>query len=305
MKCDRCGLEKAEACLNGNIPNEDRSQARMCPNLSLSLRYEDALKRIHPMAKDARAIKSSPLFTPKANAHSESGIDLTRKNVYIQGITWGQFMPHLKLIQLCKNIKIRVVTDGDLRDIFVGDKSYKAKPVARRDKEEAINGLGGLLELNDDLLIVRVGFLGHTNKAGAGLLHETLLYRAAASKPCWIFESSHISVTWTFSKGSEVTNMLAKSYQEVCLSSSDPPSEDLLGLNHDGPTEIEGPSEYGAAVPEDEDVGLPMPLPTPTTPKTRVVTNLEDLPAAPAGGGGDLLNFGDGKKKYKNKKGWS
>lgn len=294
MNCERCGLAKNPICLNGNVPNEDRTVARRCPNLTLSLRLEEAKKRVDPRAKDARVITSSPLYTPRRNHTSEPGVDLTGRNVHIQGITWNQFMPHLKLIQMCKNIKIRHVTDGDLRDIFVGNKNYKARPLRLRENEDTFNGIGGLLEANDDLLIIRVGFLGYKNAAGPGFLSETLLYRMAASKPCWIFESSHALVSWRYTKDADVENLVSK-YMQVHLTSPDPATEDLSGMQYDGPAEDVGPSEFNSAVPDDDgEVSLPVPD---TGTKITTVSNLED----DLSGGPDLFDFEDRKPKKKRR----
>lgn len=295
MNCDRCGLAKSDLCLNGSVPNEDMTVARRCPNLTLSLRLEEAKKRVDPRAKDARVITSSPLYTPRVNATAEPGVDLTKRNVHIQGITWNQFMPHLKLIQMCKNIKIRILTDGDLRDIFVGNKQYKAKPIARRDKEEVFNGLGDLLEMNDDLLIIRVGYLGYKNTAGPGLLYEALLYRMSVSKPCWIFESSHNNVVWRYSKDLEVESLIHK-YHRMNMTSPDPATEDLSGMQQDGPSEDSGPSDYNSAVPEDDgEVSLPVPE---VGSKVTTVTNLEDDNQM---SGDSLFDFDDRKPKKKRR----
>lgn len=304
MKCNRCGLEKAEPCLNGNVLNEDRSQARMCPNLAKALKYEAALKRIHPMARDARLIKSSPLFTPKVNVACEPGVDLTRNNLYIQGITWGQFLPHLKLIQLCKDIKVRVITDEEIRSVFVGNDSYKAKPASKRETVETLNNLPELMSRDYDLVIIRVGFLGYKNISAAGAFREGLMYRAGHSKPTWIFESSHKSVIWRYSKDEDLEHYLTN-YREIHLTSADPPIEDLTGLTLAGPELSDIPSEYNSAVPGDDDVSLPEPAPRQ---RTKVVTNLEDekpsfQSQSGSFGADSLLNIGNDRKKFPKRKG--
>jgi hypothetical protein len=81
------------------------------------------------------------------------------------------------------NMFIRITSDREIRDVYVGSKSR----AARGDEEGSIyNSLEDLME-PPSLCIVRLNELSYKNKAAPGALEEAICYRIDRDKPTWLY----------------------------------------------------------------------------------------------------------------------
>lgn len=146
--------------------------------------YARALKvHLGPEIAGAPLITSSPLY--------DHGVtDRTGDDLHLRGEWHANVLPHLKWALGCKgpSFRFRVVTDEKLKNVYVGAESYQAR-ARQKNKEEVVNSLSDLVVGDISLLIIRLGFLGHTNRAMAGVLKETLMLREAASRATWLVDS--------------------------------------------------------------------------------------------------------------------
>lgn len=182
----------------GFIVREDET-TKTCPHILVQRFYAkwlrslgDAAQPMIDIPRDER-LRETPLYVP-------GEVDLTRQNVVIQGACWLRFLNHLRWVLLIKGLdyQVRVTTDSQIKNVFVGNERVNAvksqedldekKAVSRRREATAINNSLYDLAGGPDLLIIRLGMLGHTNKAAAGALVETLRIRQHAHRPTWLWE---------------------------------------------------------------------------------------------------------------------
>src|SRR5690606_6881956 len=104
----------------------------------------------------------------------EEKVDRTGDNLVLVGCKWVNLLPHLKWALGVKGIgfRYRIVTDLDIKTVFVGSESYAQRSRSRRDDMATYNSLGDFVGSDYQLAIIRLGFLGHKNIAGAGSLKE-------------------------------------------------------------------------------------------------------------------------------------
>lgn len=167
----------------GTLPTDDDMTVRQC-----ICAYSRTLKA-HLGSEIALApLIQSPLYQPGAPGEPPK-VDRTTENLFLKGF-WSDLLSHLKWGLGCKGpfFRFRVVTDERLKVVYLGAESYAARAKGRRDEVQTYNSLADLVGPDVDLLILRLGFLGHKNVAMAGILKEALMIREAACKPTWLVE---------------------------------------------------------------------------------------------------------------------
>lgn len=120
----------------------------------------------------------------------DDGVDLTKKNVVIQGY-WTDVLPHLREVLYWKGtlFRYKVLTDERLRTVYVGAEAYTSRARSKRDDLDTFNTLNDIVGPELDLVVIRLGHLGHKNIAMPGVLKEALMLREVAQRPTWIIES--------------------------------------------------------------------------------------------------------------------
>jgi hypothetical protein len=135
----------------------------------------------------------SPLYVAtRASAAAPASLDRTTENLFIK-CKWPALLPHLKLAighryWHNEDFKFGVETDERLFNVWVGNEHYKARSAKIRDEKTNYNSLRDLVE-EKDLIIVRLGHIGHPNRAAAGVLKQALMIREVALKPTWVVEN--------------------------------------------------------------------------------------------------------------------
>lgn len=187
----------------GNVPSGD-STAVECPNMRI---YRVA-KALGPEIAGVKHDSKSPLI----GRHEE--------NLFVQAGSWQTFLPHLKaalgFVLLRKAHTHLIVTDERIKSVFVGNEQYRSRPRDERDDEDRVNnGLADLV-LGPNLLVIRLGFLGHKNVAASGALKEALMIRQAEDKPSWVVEED-TRFGDCFSYGIDVHGYISNRYDGVVL----------------------------------------------------------------------------------------
>ena len=144
-----------------------------------------------PDLSGAVRIRKSPLYA--IDEGFKATLDRTTENLYIK-TTWHRALPHLRLSighrhWLDTTFRFSIITDERIKNVFVGNESYKQRSAKVRDDRDNFNGLKDLVE-GYDLLIIRLGFLGYKNVAAPGALREALMLREVARKPTWIVQNT-------------------------------------------------------------------------------------------------------------------
>ncbi len=131
-------------------------------------------------------LSPSPLFVA---GDPDPAVDRTKDNLFLKGY-WADLLPHFKASLVGKGLffQFKIVTDAFLKTVYVGDDSYKARAKSKRDEMKTHNSLIDIVGPDNDLVILRLGFLGYKNIAMPGILKEALMLRAAASKATWLVE---------------------------------------------------------------------------------------------------------------------
>lgn len=227
--CPRCKRKPHPGCDGwGNIPTGD-SVARECPNM----RVARVARVLGPEIRRAQHLRDSSLV----GMHDE--------NLFIRIDSWESLLPHLKaslgFILLRKAFKFEVITDQRIKSVFVGEEAYRARPLDERNTSQYNNGLTDLTG-HQDLVILRLGFLGHTNKAAPGAVKEALMIRQAANLPTWIIEAEQ-KFEECFCYSSELANYIDNNYGLVELSTGKKavPATAIVGmeLEEDGYENLE------------------------------------------------------------------
>ena len=130
--------------------------------------------------------------------------DRTRENLFLQG-PWLTLLGHFRWAFTCKLIETGlrfhwvIITDERIKNIYVGNEHFRAKTRDEGEREESHNGLPDIMG-GHDLVIVRLGFLGHKNRSAGGGLWEALMLREIERKPTWVvdhpdrpYNSEHLS----------------------------------------------------------------------------------------------------------------
>lgn len=120
----------------------------------------------------------------------DGSVDLTTSNIFIRDCRWYNFLPHLKWALVAKGLMYRFleVDDNRVKEVYVGDESYKHSNFKKKKAGSTNNNLSELLGSDFDLVIIRLGFLGHKNRAAPGALKEALMHRELLDLPTWLLE---------------------------------------------------------------------------------------------------------------------
>ncbi len=114
-------------------------------------------------------------------------LDAIDRSLYIISY-WTDMRALIKLVMLKhRNKFIRIISDRELRDVFVGSSSRAAR--GEDSKEPVYNSIEDLVKV-PDLLVIRLNELGYKNKAAAGVLEEALCYRFDRNKPVWLLSNA-------------------------------------------------------------------------------------------------------------------
>jgi hypothetical protein len=113
--------------------------------------------------------------------------DAIDKSLYITAY-WDDMRAFIKLVMLkYRNKYVRVISDRELRDVFVGATSKSSR--GENSKDPIYNSIEDLVK-PPTLLIIRLNELGYKNKAAAGILEEAICYRLDRGMPLWLLSNS-------------------------------------------------------------------------------------------------------------------
>lgn len=260
--CSKCQRTTIAGCDGRGYMRVDDMVVQPCPNI-----YRRQLaQHLGSEIVGAPTISGSPLLKLNPGGGPPL-VDLTQNNLLIEGCSWNGLLAHLKFVLAFKGLKHRhkVITDERIKNVFVGAESYKSRAQGLRDEVETYNSIPDLVGANYDLLIIKVGYLGYTNKAAAGALKEALLHRESIGCATWLVHDPERG--WTHSYDPDVAQYVDDKFMEITLAPVEgynpSPSGASLGIVVD--TE-EPPSEVSAFEVEEE--AQP---PTPPTPPPRRV----------------------------------
>ena len=137
----------------------------------------------------AQKIRSSPLFVRGEKPGDPPVTDRTKDNLFLKG-RWSDLIQHFRFAFICKGLLFchQIVTDERIKNVFVGNERATLKSKEDRENTKSYNSLSDLV-VDADLLIVKLGYLGHKNIAMAGALKEALMLREVALKPTWVYDN--------------------------------------------------------------------------------------------------------------------
>jgi len=245
-KCPRCGLPRLPGCDgNGSVPVDEFTD-RPCRNmLSILLR-----EKLGPEISSSTHVTSSPLF--QMTKGEPPSVDRTGDNLFLD-CPWPNLLPHLKWVLGCKGLKFnfKIITDQQIKNVYVGNEQYRNQPLASREVREVFNSLSDFVE-DYDLIILRLGFIGYPNRAAAGALLETLMIREAMQAAVWVIHEE--DRPWLHSRSEEVEEYLRTHFESVDVEPVDPGrryvgerSDDDLGLSV---TDVEPEEEFSQEEPD-------------------------------------------------------
>jgi hypothetical protein len=211
-------MQPHKDCINGHVVIDDFTSAE-CPNMRVRRQADLIRSHLTPELATVKPVKSSPLYVPKT-------VDHTGKNLFIQGIPWSVFRGHLKYIVMWKvltgqPLTYKVVDDQRLKEVFLGSEAYKSRPASVREQRETNNAIDDLVAESFDLVIIRLGLLGHKNSAAANVLREALMLRTERyNKPTWLFLSSDSEIHWEHSRDPNVESYVGARFSSITLKSA-------------------------------------------------------------------------------------
>lgn len=246
--------------------------------------YARALKKhLGPEIAGAATLTVSPLMNP-------GKVDRTDEDLFLTG-HWPAVLPHLKWALGCKGpaFPFRIVTDERIKTVWVGAEDYRARNKRRRDNMETFNSLSDLVVDGVELLIIRLGFMGYSNRAMAGVLKETLMLRSAALKPTWIvdnpespFGPGHIA--WN----DDVSDYIHNRFDRVVIGLvKTAPRVVIPEIDENGDVSVDGPAP--ATEPEEPSPPRrhsPPPRRPREEPASKGSSSLDDMMSQIAGDGG-------------------
>ena len=247
----------------------------------------------------SKPIVSKSVLYEVPTSGGEPIVDLTNQNCFIKG-WWADFKPNFRLaaMHLLERRSFQwyfsIITDEQIKTVFVGSEAYSQKSRKKRDDIVTYNSLSDFVG-SQDLVVIRLGFLGYKNVAMSGALKETLMIRQALGKPTWIleepnsvFDEGHHS--WSL----DVEEYIQHRYDVVEL----PQLADREYVPKRGRIEVDSiASEDGLSV--DEEPPPPRKEPPPPTSRKPPAPNTYDLMNDPTIVGTKEQQL---KKKYKQRR---
>lgn len=203
MTCERCGTDPFEGCDGTGLVPTQNGRHQMCRNLHV----QQLRRHLGPEIAGVRHVQS-PLLRLDGSTVVE---DMTKSNLWLQ-IAWPDLVPHLKWVFGLKGLlfNFKIVTDVKIKSVFVGAEAYRARATAEREDRESFNTLEDLVGKEVDLLLVKLGYLGHKNIAAAGAIKEALMVREVLGKPTWMIEDTRRDHAWVHSRSEELEMYMAK-----------------------------------------------------------------------------------------------
>lgn len=141
-------------------------------------------------ARLKRLAESMPPYILKTKiekAHLQTGIiDRIRDHLFISS-SWVDMRAIIKAVMIKYTNKfIKITSDAEIRDVYVGSKSKSAKT----DDYQGLvyNNLEDLVA-GPSLLIIRLNEMSNKNKAAPGALEEALVSRTDYDRPTWILSN--------------------------------------------------------------------------------------------------------------------
>jgi hypothetical protein len=247
ITCPKCGWTPQLPNCDGDghifIDPDDDTKTRMCPKMRTVLIRQHLRRHLDPGISNIPYAKNgtSPLFK-MAGVGEPPELDRTGENLRLR-IRWRKLLPHLKFALGCKGPEFffRIITDQQIKNVYVGNEHYHSRSKNRRDEDESVcNSIGDLMG-DADLVIIKLGYIGHANRAAAGALKEALLIREASNKAVWIVDDPEHS--WTHSRDSDVEHYIGTRFETVPLEGIDP------GPSYEDPTNV----DVGIEVTEEDE----------------------------------------------------
>lgn len=142
-------------------------------------------------------------------------INAIGKSLYIIGY-WSDMKSVVKAMYIKYPDKIiRITSDAEIRDVFVGSKSKAAK--TSDFIGDIYNNISDLMD-TPNLCVVKLNEITYKNKAAAGALEEALLYRLDRDKPTWVFcnlERKFNTASYAYSES--VSNLITQNYARFTI----------------------------------------------------------------------------------------
>lgn len=217
------------------------------------------------------------------------------RSVYVVA-TWADMKAVIKAVMIKNPSKfVRISSDAEVRDVFVGSKSKAAK--SSGFEGDVYNNLSDLMD-PPSLMVMRLNEISYKNKAAAGALEEALSYRLDRDKPTWVFSNmDRRFMAGSFAYSDSVAELLGSGYVRMSIPEIAPRVSVDDGLFADPVSPGHGEPVPGSAQLEDLDVAGPPEAPErgkgrpkrtrPSRPRA------EDPEEAP---GGLLSHYGQGLK---------
>lgn len=208
------------ACDGAGFLYDEESFTRIPCNCKVA---EYMVKHLGPEIARAATIYSSPLYEFGAKSGDPPKVDRTKENLHIK-CAWSDLLSHLKLCLWPQGIffNFRVVTDEEIKTVFVGAMAYNQRAKSKRDDLVTYNSVNDLLGKEWDFIIIRLGHLGHANRAAPGAVKEALMIRATALKPTWLIEEPNSPFghgNYTYSD--ELAEYIDQNFKTVALKRPD------------------------------------------------------------------------------------
>ena len=205
--CRHCGMTPDPKCNgNGQVWLGDDSQGP-CKNKRVLYVRSYLKDHLGKGALAAGLAKNSPLLGRRD------------ENLFIQAM-WSTLLPHLSwvLLRPTEQKRLKVVTDEEIKDVFVGHYQYNMRPKGVRDDATVYNNLRDFLGPDvADLVIIKLGYLGYKNKSASGALREALLIRQNANKPTWLINDPDRK--WNYSCDTAVEETINSYFSIVTIES--------------------------------------------------------------------------------------
>jgi len=215
LTCPKCGItpQHPDCDGEGHI-HTDEFTVRLCPRMKSKMGKE----HLGPEIANVQHVTKSPLLEPGARGEPLA-LDRTGDNLHLR-IRWHNLLPHLKLALGMKgpNFPFRVVTDQEVKNVYVGNEHFKSR--AKGHEGATYNSASDLMGADYELVILKLGYIGHPNRAAAGSLKEALLVREALHKATWIVQDP--DHPWTHSCDSDVEHYIGSRFETVVLDPADP-----------------------------------------------------------------------------------
>jgi hypothetical protein len=209
--CDRCGG-------SGKIYVDDL-HVKQCICFYRKALAAHLTAQFQSAIKTAKPVYDSPLYREPPSGEVVPAVDRTGDNLFLKG-WWADLLGHFLWALGSKGptFPFVVTTDERLRTVYVGSESYVARSRKTREDADSYNSLHDLIGPQHKLVILRLGFLGWTNRAAPGILLEALRIREVSGLATWVVEEPCSEfVPGHLSYSPEMAEYLGRNFAEVDL----------------------------------------------------------------------------------------